>query len=105
MALKEHDQQFMVSPRPWILHIRLLLWFAAFMLAMIGPYTLIGKVVFAVLWCALAIFYWRKTQGFRAFAGLCFTRGNLILFFNNGQEPELITLIDEQRILPWLVEL
>ena len=105
MALKEHDQQFMVSPRPWILRIRLLLWLAAFILAIVGPYTLIAKVIFTVLWCALAIFYWRKTQSLHAFAGLRFTRGNLILVFNNGQEPELITLIDEQRILPWLVEL
>ena len=105
MALKEHDQQFLVRPSKWIFRLRGLLWTAAFVLVLLGPYSLVAKAVFVLVWCALAIFYWRKTRVFDVFAELRFTRGNIILVFNNGQEPELITLVDEQRILPWLVEL
>lgn len=99
------DFQFLVIPSR---SIKVLQGSLASMLLLgvsIGPFTVLSKIAFAILTLVLSVHYWRKSTIAGDFSQLRYQNDNLLLVFNSSREPEIIYLIGQQRILPWLVEL
>jgi hypothetical protein len=81
------------------------LWLLGLISALIGPFLLIAKLLFCAVWIGLGVIYWRRWKFLQTISQLRFSSGNLILVFNNHQEPQLVYFKGPQRILSWLVEL
>lgn len=80
-------------------------WLCIAVLVVVGNFTLMAKIMFISTWAVLGVYYWRAFKATQHFYTLTLDQDTLILRFNNGQQPELVSLIGTQRVLPWLVEL
>ena len=105
MSRSQLSCQFVVGRSQWAW-----LWPAVVLVSLYGallagPFSLWLKVACVLMAPLLAYGYWRRYQQAAALAQLRYQHGRLLVVFNNQQEPELITLVGQQRVLPWLVEL
>ncbi|WP_054113466.1 protein YgfX [Marinagarivorans algicola] len=99
--------QLTVKPSCLMVVTPFVLWGAAVVLALLGPFYTVAKVLFIAIWLGIGVYYWYQLNRTRHYSQLRLESGNLILGFSHGQtsEPELIHLVGRQRVLPWLVEL
>ncbi len=97
--------QLNLKPSRLRVGVPFMLWAVAAVLALLGPFYIIAKMLFMAAWLGIGVYYWRHLKSTQCYSQLRLESGNLILGFSHGQEPELIHLVGRQRVLPWLVEL
>lgn len=105
MYKKDKDYIFRITPSRFIPAVQSSLWGLSALCVLFGPFLALAKIIFAVVWGALAFYYCRQLLRQRSYAQLRLSNGNLLLVFRDGQEPQLVYFSGAQRILPWLVEL
>lgn len=104
MYKKDKDYIFKITPSRFIPAVQTSLWGFSAVCVVFGPFLGLAKIIFAVVWVALAFYYYRQHSRQRSYSQLRLSNGNLLLVFRNGQEPQLVFFAGAQRILPWLVE-
>jgi hypothetical protein len=98
------DFQCFIVPSRYLAILYGSLWTLGLLLAALGPFLHWAKLLFLPAWVLCAWHYWRKYQMTQHFCQLRYTQGHLLMMCQ-GRELELVRLVGQPRILPWLVEL
>lgn len=105
MSRNNANFQFDIKPTPLARLLPISAWSFVAVMVTFGPFLLVAKVFFMLLWWVLGAVYWRKLNVTQHINQLRLESGNVILGFSHGQEAELVYLVGRQRVLPWFVEL
>ena len=98
------DFQCSIAPSRYLAVLYGGLWALGLLVALLGPFLGLAKLFFVPVWGMCGWRYWRKYHATQHFCQLRYNQGHLLMV-SQGGELELITLVGQQRILPWLVEL